>query len=184
VSLGRQRVRRAPSIAIGIMLLAGSAWLCMPRRSHTFAELRSQCRWRDGVTVRFWEGNGGATTAFWYSVTVQPGMPWTEREVFFSYSNPVVASVTCEPEGIVVTANGTALTLKAVDLLSDPPSSLQFDHGEQTTDFPRDNWRPTDIARTAIGAVGALAAAYCLWPRSSRGSHDSAQPAAAADRGA
>jgi hypothetical protein len=158
-------VRRGASIAIGVLLLTASAWLSVPRRGHPFEELRSECRWQDGTRVRSWQGNGGATTAFWYSVTTQTSMPWTEREIFFSYSSPIVTSMTCESDGVVIIADGTAWTLKATDLLSNQPRSLQFDHGQQTSGFARGNWGPTDIVRTVVGVVGVFGSGWFLWRR-------------------
>jgi hypothetical protein len=175
-------VKRIARIAIGTVLFVGGAYLCVPRRSHWFEELRSQCQWQRGASVRLWEGNGGATTAFWYSVTLQSGLPWTEREVFFSYSHPVVTEVRCEADGVVVIADGTSRKLTAAYLLGGHFSPLQFDHGKQTSDFPRDGWRPSEIVRTALGFAGVVVGGWLLW-RNKGIAQNAAQPAAAADRG-
>lgn len=49
--------------------------------------------------VRLYRGDGGATTAYWTTVTVErPGLP--ERQVYFAYGWPLVDAMTCAPDHI------------------------------------------------------------------------------------
>jgi hypothetical protein len=58
---------------LGALALVGGAWFCVPGPDHTFETLQATCQAGDRATGRLYEGNGGATTSFWYSVTVQTG---------------------------------------------------------------------------------------------------------------
>lgn len=63
--------------------------------------------------LRLYEGNGGATTAFWYTVTFDGGWLSRERQIFYSYGNPEVKRIACRED--------------AVDLIleeGEPPESL------------------------------------------------------------
>src|SRR5688572_20239554 len=97
-------MRRLALAVIGLLFILGGGWLCIPGRNHVSETLQSSCRLAEAGTVRFYEGNGGATTSFWYSVTVQSGFPWTEQEVFWSYGSPVVTQIACEGDRLTISA--------------------------------------------------------------------------------
>jgi hypothetical protein len=51
------------------------------------------------TTIRLYRGNGGATTAFWYSLTRErPGS--RETEFWSSYGTPVVTGIACRAGGV------------------------------------------------------------------------------------
>jgi len=72
--------------------------------------------------------------------------------IFFSYSSPVVTSVTCESNGIVITADGTTWTLKATDLRSDQPRLPN----SITTNRLRDSRVTTGAQQTSFPLRSAL----------------------------
>ena len=93
--------------------LVAGGWSRAP--NHLFETLQSSCRLTDGTTVRLYEGDGGATTAFSYSVTAQArwGL-WTERTVFWSYGEPVVSDITCVGDVVTMTPSKNFMTYSAI----------------------------------------------------------------------
>jgi hypothetical protein len=166
----------------GALLIVGGGWLCIPGPNHLFETLQSSCRLIDGTTVRFYEGNGGATTAFSYLVTAQTRWwPWTERTVFWSYGEPVVSDVSCAGDRVTITAtkgdwsfsNVTGVTrvishptwsLSAIDLAILHQHPITYHRGEPAPDLiHRGNWSLLEIVRTVIGAWSCAAGLVLLW---------------------
>src|SRR3954467_4236823 len=89
---------------LGLGLLTLGVWLLLPSRNvlgnPAFETLQGSCRIAHGTLVRLYRGDGGATTGYWYSVTTQPGFPWTERQIYGAYSSPVVESVSCHGDSV------------------------------------------------------------------------------------
>jgi hypothetical protein len=82
-------------------------WLLLPGRNAAGnpsleREIR-RCNLPNGDLVRLYEGNGGATTAFWYTVTHDSGWLSPERQVLFSYGSPEVQEIACGPSGVELT---------------------------------------------------------------------------------
>lgn len=79
-----------------------------------------------GWQVRLYEGDGGATTAYWSTVTVErPGRP--ERQVFFAYADPLVDALVCDDAGVELRAGGALVRELAVgelEALRSQPISL------------------------------------------------------------
>ena len=65
-------------------------------------ELAQSCKIPgSSAVIRFYVGNGGATTAFWYVLTAdQDGV--FERLFYYSYSMPVIKAVACKEQGVTV----------------------------------------------------------------------------------
>jgi hypothetical protein len=88
--------------ALGCVLLG--VWLLPPGRNAAgnpaFEQEIRRCRLPNGDLVRLYEGNGGATTAFWYTVTHDGGWWSPERQILFSYGSPEVKEITCGPAGV------------------------------------------------------------------------------------
>jgi hypothetical protein len=168
--------------ALAVLLLLGGGWLSIPGPSHLFDTLQSACRLSDSTTVRFYEGNGGATTSFSYSVTVQPTpWPWTERLVFYSYGSPTVTQVTCAAGTLTITAvesnwsvsEVTGVTrvqtpmtwsLSSADIASRPKPAIMYYRSKPAPNLvDRGNWGPLEIVRTFLGASMCLAGVLLLW---------------------
>ena len=49
-----------------------------------------------GERIRLYRGDGGATVAYWYSLTMDPGMFARERQFFYAYSSPQIDNLRCE----------------------------------------------------------------------------------------
>lgn len=88
--------------ALGCMLLG--LWLLVPGRNvagnPAFEREIRRCRLPTGDLIRLYEGNGGATTAFWYTVTHDGGWSSPERQILFSYGSPEVKEITCGQAGL------------------------------------------------------------------------------------
>jgi hypothetical protein len=61
------------------------------------------CNLADGAEVRLYEGNGGATMAFWYTVTHARGWREPERQIFYAYGYPEIRGVACQSDAVVLT---------------------------------------------------------------------------------
>jgi hypothetical protein len=88
-------------------LCALGASLLVPARNRfgnpAFEQELQRCTFADGTLIRLYEGDGGATTAYWYTVTHAKGWREPERQVYYAYGYPEVKEVTCRPEAVVLT---------------------------------------------------------------------------------
>ena len=91
------------------------------------------CQSSRGETIRLYEGNLGATTAYWYRVTLQSSFFATERRFFQAYSRPVIESVDCLEDSVALrgphgrTEFTFSLSQVSSQLLAEP---LSFYYGE------------------------------------------------------
>jgi hypothetical protein len=148
-------------IVIGSILVLWGTWLALPRHSHTFEDLESSCRLRPGTLVRFFMGNGGATTAFWYSITVQPGAPWTEREVFHSYREPVVTAMVCHGETVSVSSATRTWVLDS-KLLDQEGSAAEYWRRRDNLISVREGLATLDKFRIVFGICVLLGGAFVI----------------------
>jgi hypothetical protein len=61
------------------------------------------CNLADGAEVRLYEGNGGATVAYWYTVTHSRGWREPERQIFYAYGYPEIRGIACRPGAVALT---------------------------------------------------------------------------------
>jgi hypothetical protein len=115
-----------------------------------------------GSVVRLFEGNGGATTAFWYSVTVQPGGPWTEREAFLAYSEPVVTGISCQGETIEVRPADGAWRIDAASFERGTLVPVRYWRGEESPAPECDGMSAVDWLRMSFGLCVLLAGVWVL----------------------
>jgi hypothetical protein len=176
-------MRRFGLTILAALLVLGGGWLCIPRPSHLFDTLQSSCRLSDGAIVRLYEGDGGATTALSYSVTVQiERWPWRERTVFYSYGEPAVASVTCsagtltiigtrgdwsisQVTGVSRVLSHETWALSPADLGTDSKTiPINYHRGAPAPDLVHHgNWGPIEILRTVIGGWISTAGLLLFW---------------------
>lgn len=86
-------------LTIGIILiLSGKGFHFL----FPFVELEiAQCRISaTNEIIRIYEGNGGATTAFWYKVTYQENYFSTEKTILTTYGTPDYGLVNCQTNSI------------------------------------------------------------------------------------
>jgi hypothetical protein len=159
-------------------VLALGIWLATPGERHVDESLLSSCRLASGTVARLFEGNGGATTAFWYSVTAESGDPSREREIFFAYAQPVIRSITCEQGRVLIRSASREWTISEASILKGAPS-LEYWRGQHDNRTVRQRESPIEGLRRKVGLgmvllVVALVAAR--WLRALR----AAAPAVAA----
>lgn len=99
-------IGRATRLVVVIILLVAGVWLMLPGRNlygnPWFEILIGECRLADGSTIRFYEGNGGATTAFWQTVTHFRFPSMRERQIVFAYASPTIVAATCQSDDVNV----------------------------------------------------------------------------------
>lgn len=89
--------------------------------------------------IRLYEGNGGATGAFWYSATIDPGMFALERQFFFSYSSPQIEHAQCKEHEVrlVGPTQSFAFHVKKIydELLDNPVNFYRGEPSNVTNGF-------------------------------------------------
>ncbi len=98
-----------------VVFFALALWAAWPsRNAHgnpSLEHLLAQCRTSSGTSVRLYEGNGGATTDFWYTVTVTSTTLGAERQVLFVDGSPVLRGLACNTAGVQIETASTAIAI-------------------------------------------------------------------------
>lgn len=93
---------KSPTLRIGtaLLLLVAAIWLAWPDRNQygnsSMEERLTSCTTASGTTFRLYRGNGGATVAYWYTVTSESGLFEREKQIFFAYAAPELSSISCD----------------------------------------------------------------------------------------
>jgi hypothetical protein len=146
---------------LGMVLLIWGVSLAIPRRSHDFEELLSECRLSSGTAVRFYRGNVGFGHSFSYEVYVQPGGPLTEEMVFYTYREPALRAVECQGLSFEIVGYAESFRLDA----NAPPSELAGSLRDQLHSHRGNPSLPyLDQLRIVFGGfVVALGLAFVTW---------------------
>ena len=115
----------------GEQLLTKSPTYGNPR----FEDIIEQCQEpTTGAVVRYYLGNGGATTDYWYTVTYQETASSKELHFFHSYGSPRVEHIYCEPNSVEVQTREGVYTYDIqqikVDLVNNP---ISYSHDRPAT---------------------------------------------------
>jgi len=142
------------SAAFTLLLLA--CWAAWPSRNlhgnPSLEHLLAQCATFSGDVVRLYEGNGGATTNYWYTVTVTPRSFASERQILFAYGSPVLRGLTCGAEAVHIETDAAPISI--------PESKFAHLH-----ERPRALWHNTERdvgTQPFLNARRALAAAFAV----------------------
>jgi hypothetical protein len=160
-AFGRQAMKRTFKIVIGAILVLWGTWLALPRHGHSFEDLESSCRLGSGSLIRFFIGDGGATTAVWYSITAQTGASWSERELFYAYGEPVITGMRCQGETVSVSSASRTWLLDS-NLLAQEASPTAYWRGKDNMISAREGLAPLDKLRIAIGICAFLVGTYAI----------------------
>ncbi|WP_044207416.1 hypothetical protein [Coleofasciculus chthonoplastes] len=103
-------MRKVSALAQCILALVLAIWgvkLLLPDRNvwgnPQFETLMMQCQIPSTeAIIRLYQGNGGATVAYWYSVTFDHGKFPGEKQIFHAYAYPSIQSIDCHTDGITV----------------------------------------------------------------------------------
>ena len=169
-------MKRRTLLVLSLLLVVIGSTLLSFRRCVYGNQLLEQritrCTVEENAEISVYEGNAGATTAYWYSVTADFGLFAAEKQFLFTYGIPVVDSVECSTTSVAVTLNdgveNHVLEFSLAEIegyFRDGP--LAWRMGEK---LAREGW-PVPILRvvgfTAI-AVAILLLIVPLFPRSRR----------------
>ena len=145
-------MRRLALALIGLLFILSGGWLCIPGRNHVSETLQSSCRLASAGMVHLYEGGGGD----WYSVTVQSGFPWTEREIFWSSDSPVITQITCEADRLSILAEDNRWSYGAADLVA-LETPVKYYRGRPAPEFySRGTWGAFEVVRTIVGALTVI----------------------------
>jgi len=143
-------------LAIAAILLALSIWTALPSRNAfgnpSMEELVSSCLTASGTTVRLYVGSG-TLTAFWYSVTADPGLLSREKQILFSYDGPELFGVSCANAQIRVTSSNGPIVLDESNLSALRESPRNYSH----LDSGPGTWRTIGLAISAVLAATSIA---------------------------
>lgn len=154
------KIKSIKILIVSGLLLAASIWIVVPGRNingnPSLEEELQTCTFTDGTKATLYQGNGGASTAFWYSVTVEKGIFYPERQIAFSYSFPTWENLTCNEDNLDISGN---LKIRTSDFSKYRATPIAIWKGEPEK-TPR-QWRQLDILRLATSLVLVVVAA-CL----------------------
>lgn len=156
------KVRTASLLGTAFALLLVAAWLTFPSRNvygnPWFEELKQDCAFSNGTKARLYLGNGGATTAYWYTVTVETGLFSPERQVAFSYSEPTLSELECGNDRLVI-SGGERLVIATSEFADRRDAPLFYWRGKP--EIAERTWSVMDSVRLGIAAV-LVGIAACL----------------------
>lgn len=161
-ALGRMKTTRVLSAACALALLVASGWLLLPsRNAHGNPDMESligSCKTSEAVTARLYQGNGGATTAYWYTVTLEGDELGREKQIFFSYREPSPEQIVCNGTDVVVNGGGFKESFAAANFAKMRKSPMQYWSGERR----EGGTQPSSVLRWLAAGVAFLAAAALL----------------------
>jgi hypothetical protein len=148
------KIRASAFLGISVFLVVAAVWLAVPSRNvygNPWSEqLVHECALADGTRARLYAGDGGgATTAFWYSVTVENGLLAPERQVAFSYSAPTLSELECRDDRIVV-SGGDRIIIATSDLKARRDAPLTYWRGKP--EITARTWGVIESVRLAVAA--------------------------------
>ncbi|MGQ4647474.1 hypothetical protein [Lyngbya aestuarii] len=105
-------MRKASALILGLLALILAIWgikLLLSERNvfgnPQLETLMAQCQipsTETETTIRLYEGNGGATVAYSYSVTFFEGKFFREKQFFYTYGFPVIKSIDCHNDRVSI----------------------------------------------------------------------------------
>lgn len=161
-------VKKASALFFGLLALTLAIWgikQLLPERNvfgnPQSEKLVTQCQIPAAkATIRLYEGNGNATVASWYSVTLAGGHFSREQQFFYTYGSPSIQSIECRAADVAILTEDKRfnLTLKQIqnELIHQP---MGFYKGEQQEPFVQ----PLRIIVISWGLFLELVSAGFLW---------------------
>lgn len=101
-------------------LAAFALWIAIPGRNaqgNPFLEDEiDRCTTPSGTTFRLYQGNGGATTSFWFTLTSKHGIFSREKQIVYSYDSPEFRSVSCTNDQTILAGPKTTIRFGTSEL--------------------------------------------------------------------
>ncbi len=142
--------------AIALLLMA--AWLAYPSRNihgnPHMEELVQSCTTPNNIIVRLYTGNGGATTAFWYTVTTSKGFLSREKQIIFSYSSPVLSSISCVMDIVTITSSSGNIILTGSELTTLRNNPVSYWRGKTKES---ESWPISEVLSLIFATMSGLA---------------------------
>ena len=101
-------------------LAAFALWIVIPGRNVQgnpgMEDEIDRCTTPSGSTFRFYRGNGGATTSYWYTLTSEHGIFSREKQIVFSYDSPEFRSISCTNDQAILAGPKTTIRFGTSEL--------------------------------------------------------------------
>ena len=140
-------------------LVAFALWIAIPGRNVQgnpgMEDEIDQCTTPSGTTFRLYQGNGGATTSYWYTLTSKLGIFSREKQIVFSYDSPEFRSVSCTNDQTILTGPQTTMRFGTSELNAMRNTPMSYWQNKQ-------NNASSDIDFLSIIRLG-FAAFLFLW---------------------
>lgn len=150
------------AIATLLVSMATATWLAWPSRNQhgnpDMEELLALCQTDELVTARLYRGNGGATTSYWYSVTLEGDALGKEKQILFSYESPVLQAIECVGDDAIVKGAALSKRIEVTAFQQLRREPIQFWSGKQEPRGIQPS-RVFALTAAAVVATAGLAAA-------------------------
>lgn len=111
---------RFRKVAVVLVVLVLALWFLLPGRNQygnpSMEQQASSCSCADGLIIRLYKGEEGATVAFWYTVTAEGGLFEREQQILFAYDSPVISNLSCEEGRVHLDGGAFRATLNSEDI--------------------------------------------------------------------
>ena len=151
------------SLMLRYFLAAGLAafalWIAIPGRNVQgnpgMEDEIDRCKTPSGTTFRLYQGNGRATTSYWYTLTSEHGIFSREKQIVFSYESPEFRSISCANDQTILAGPQTTMRFGTSELNAMRNTPLSYWRSKQ-------NDASSDIDLLSIIRLG-FAALLFLW---------------------
>jgi hypothetical protein len=131
-------------------------------------ELLGSCKTDELVIARLYEGNGGATTSYWYTVTLESDALGKEKQVFFSYASPRLERVDCVEDAVVIKGEDFSRRIDVTQFQSLREEPTQFWSGKQESRDIQPSRLFAIAAAVVVASVGVAVVLVALLARGRR----------------
>jgi hypothetical protein len=159
-----------PSVTFSLATLCfGSGfWLLSPGRNvfgnPTLETLLSKCAIPNTeAIIRLYEGNGGGTSDYWYSVTFQTGRFDKEQQILYTYGTPTIKDVECQKQTAIVKINNSSFTAIKLPLTEVKQKLLQNPVGYYRGKRTEGGIQPLRVLAITAGIICLLLSAILIF---------------------
>jgi hypothetical protein len=149
----RQLVLLATWTLVGTLLVATGVYLVVPSRNAHGNPWRERemasCTLSDSAEVKLYQGDAGAGSANWFSVTHNPKGLERERQIVYRYRSPGLYDLVCDSAGVIIQTDGEPITISTAQ-------------ARQLRQWPPDD-QPSRVWRWLVGGLLILAGGTLLW---------------------
>jgi hypothetical protein len=111
----RQLVLLATWTLVGTLLVVSGVYLIVPGRNAQGNPWRERemasCVLSDSAEVTLYQGDAGASSPNWYSITHDPKGLEPERQIIYRLGSPGMYDVVCDSAGFTIQTDGQPITI-------------------------------------------------------------------------